>query len=60
MPHLVSQPEAQPAHEHQAKDHPQQRTRAQCQLGVVPAIFERLALRFFVVKVSPHRPPIDR
>jgi hypothetical protein len=59
MPHYVTQPEAQPAHEHEAEDDPQQRTHAQRQLGVAPAIFGLLALRFVVVKISPHAPPIE-
>jgi hypothetical protein len=60
MPHRVSQPEGHPAYENEAEDDPQQRAHTQRQLGIAPAIFGLLALRFLVVKVSPHRPPNKR
>jgi hypothetical protein len=57
MPHQVSQPEAQPAHQHEAEDDREQRAPPERQLGVVPALLGFLAFRLSIVKISPHRPP---
>jgi hypothetical protein len=54
MSHGVSRSEAQPANQHQPKEKAEQRTRAECQLGIA---LRPLRLRFIFVEVSAHAPP---
>jgi tagatose-1,6-bisphosphate aldolase non-catalytic subunit AgaZ/GatZ len=71
MPHRISQPEAQAAHQQQAEYNPQQCAGAKGQLGITPAIMSAIgpaltlafrhalfglpAVGFFFVKNSPRQ-----
>jgi hypothetical protein len=56
MPRRVSQAEAQPAQHHQPEQDPQQRAPTERYLGISPTL---PTLRFLVVEISPHAPPIN-